>query len=30
MLGKTNNYKDDVVKLIEDSIIERQGNICDT
>lgn len=30
MLGKTTEFKDEVVELIENSIIERKGNICDT
>ena len=30
MLGNNNDFKNELIELIENSIIERQGNICDT
>jgi len=30
MLGKTKDFKNEVIELLENSIIERKGNVCDT
>lgn len=30
MLGKTQNFEQEIIELLEASIIERKGNICDT
>ncbi len=30
MLGNNKDFKTELIELIENSIIERKGNICDT
>lgn len=30
MLGQSNEYENEIIELIETSIVERKGNICDT
>lgn len=30
MFGQSSNLKDEFITVIEASIVERQGNICDT
>jgi len=30
MLGQSSAYSNDIVELIETSIVERKDNICDT
>lgn len=30
MLGKNKNFSEEIMELLEASIIERKGNICDT
>jgi len=30
MLGQTKDFNQEIIELLENSIIERKGNICDT
>lgn len=30
MLGKTKEFNDEIVELIENSIVQRKGDICET
>lgn len=30
MLGLSNEYSKEIINLLEESIVERKGNICDT